>query len=433
MYNYVDWSSASLGVGFMALFLTPRSDDELKRPSRYGWATLLFFTLYLLVPVKTGLYLTVASGLLLAIETFYRKMPPTVPLVILLISPVCQYAIQVFSFPIRLHLSSMAGSIMHCAGLPVISDGNLLVYRGHEFSVDPACMGLHMLQISLLTGILLIHHYQGVYRRHMRLYMIGLLLAHLVVLNILANLTRIIILVLFSIAPENPMHGLMGICCWLVYGIIPVIPAVRWAARHGTPGVQHVTGPRALSSPRAGCISWNLVAAGLALIAVLLSLSAVKDPLQDQGTLPVVSGYSVKRLPGRIWQLGNSRSLVYIKSIPDFYYTDHTPMICWEGSGYKFCNLREEKVGVVSLYKGVLRNKDRLLYTAWWYDNGYHRSNGSIEWRWDVIKGSPKYSLVNITAATQPELDDEVRRVLNTSPFYSLLTGNFANAYPVKK
>jgi len=157
------------------------------------------------------------------------------------------------------------------------------------------------------------------------------------------------------------------------------------------------------------------------LIAVPISLLHDRR-LEEPDKAPLaVPGYTVRGLGGHILQLNNRRSLVYIKPIPDFYYTDHLPAICWQGSGYVFLKIQEELINGSKVYTGILQQANEKLYTAWWYDNGSSRTLSQANWRWDMLRGAKKYSLVNVTSASREQLITEVQNIQRMAPFRRLL------------
>ena len=113
--------------------------------------------------------------------------------------------------------------------------------------------------------------------------------------------------------------------------------------------------------------------------------------------------------------------MVYVKPIPGFYYTDHTPSICWEGSGYTFTTLRVSAFAGIPVFEGILEKGRETLYTAWWYDNGARQTINPFDWRWDCFRGGAPYAVVNVTSATRPQLEMEIVRILKTHPFLPLL------------
>lgn len=419
LHHYLPLVSATTAVGILALLYSPVAGKHPPGGFRFGWLALFFIGLYFLLPVKTILYLAMGCAACQLRETFFHRVERTTPFILLLMTPVTAYFVETFSFPIRLQLTTMAGRLISLAGLPVAVTGNSLTWRDHAFTVDPACIGLHMLLVSLLTGLLLMNYYQSQYRRQLSTGAILLLLLLVTTFNILANLLRIICLVVLAILPGNPLHGILGMVFLLAYILLPLIPITRYTIRRWSiPIPDENAGVQPLRSR--GLLTGNLLLAAGATLLVLLSFFAEKA--RPAGLTPGddVPGYKIKEVEGSVLQLDNGSSLVYIKPIPGFYYTDHTPTICWQGSGYTFTTLHEAVISGIRVFEGVLEKDHQRLYTAWWYDNGIHQTI-TAEWRWDLIRGAPPYSVVNITAATRAELEAEVAKAVQIHPFRHLL------------
>lgn len=428
LHRYIDWRSAQFITGALAILLLPAGSMASGHPLRFGYGAIACFLLFLLLPVKTVLYLALTFAVFFFRESFYAGIDRCLIFIVLLCSPMAEYAANLFSFPIRLQLTHWAGNMIRYVGVPVRTEGNLLNCNGNEFYVDPACMGLHMLIVSLLAGIMLILIYQVKFQRRLGMIYIVSILITVMILNILANLLRIVFLTLFCILPENPMHALTGIVCLLTYVILPMIPCCRWLVRrYGKPDPGRAAPPKRRYFESFGLLAGNLLVAGCMIVATSLSWVHDRDYLGPgkvaEGDMIIGKGlpcegipgqpaYTTERLAGNTLKLYNGRSLIYIKPIPDFYYTDHLPAICWPGSGYVFIQAKEESIGGQVLYTGTLQHGKERLCTAWWYDNGVHRTTGQLDWRWDVLRGGRKYSVVNITAASREDLEKEVRNVL---------------------
>jgi exosortase N len=415
--NYIEWRSATFFTGVLTLFYTP---TLCKRPSgsfRFAWLALAFTGLLFMLPAKTIAFTALTCAGLFYLETFFRRNERTTPFVLALITPIVSYFAETFSFPIRLQLTSFTGRLMHTSGLPVTVAGNTIDYHQQSFSVDPACMGLHLLVVSLLCALFLMNHYQKQLGRRLPIWTICALLLLTAVLNIIANLLRIVCLVLLMLPPENLFHGLLGLIFPGAYVLLPLLPITRYAIRRFGKTIPTDT-PKIVRSPR-------LLLANL-LIATLLPVVLIGNTLLHKtpalAAKPnAIPGYSLKQTELGVLQLDNGRSLVYIKPIPGFYYTDHTPTICWKGSGYSFSTLQQATVATVNVYEAELKKDSEKLYTAWWYDNGIHQTIDPWSWRWDALRGSPAYAVVNVTAASQQQLEAEVSRILRTHPFQPLL------------
>ena len=418
LYDYIDARSATLVIGTLALLYAPALEKQPAGSFRFGWLSLAFMTLFFLLPLRTIATAALVCAICLYRESFFRRMERTTPFILALMTPVAGYFAETFSAPIRLQLTSLAGHLIGATGLDSKVSGNAIIFHDHLYTVDPACMGLHMFLVSLLSALLLMNYYQGRYRRRLSLGMILLLLLLTAILDIVANLMRIIFLVLLAIPQENPLHGFLGLLMLGAYVLLPLLPSIRFAIRRSTQIPPQTTGI-AIGRSRRLLTANTLVGASMILF-IPISTQVLKTP-PATGNM-IVPGYTTRRMENNILQLDNGHSLVYIKPIPGFFHTDHTPTICWQGSGYTFKEVRKATIDNIQVFEGEIQKDHQTLYTAWWYDNGIHRTTGPVDWRWDLIRGAPAYSVVNITAATQQQLETEITLALTTHPFDRLLS-----------
>ena len=110
----------------------------------------------------------------------------------------------------------------------------------------------------------------------------------------------------------------------------------------------------------------------------------------------------------------NDVILVYLKPIPGFYAAEHSPLICWQGSGYIFGQVKSMLINDIEIYTGVLKKGDETLQTAWWYDNGKSQTASQTEWRTAILKGEPNFNLVNITAVDTATLYKNIENILKS-------------------
>lgn len=410
LHKYLVWDAGTV-LGIVALLFAASFNKNEKGNTRYFFLAVTALLLFVLVPAKTFLWISCICGCLFLAETFYGRLNFLPVLVLAIMSPIFGYAMNVFSFPIRLALTGWAGNAIRVIGQDVSVQGNMIVCNGNEFSVDPACMGLQMMVTALLCGIILTGFYQKQYKKELSIWLVLAMLAAMILMNILSNLLRIIFLVWLNIMPETVMHNVTGIMCLVLYVIVPLlflIPLI--VRRYGKPVVLHRKYYVLRSAVKMFLLN-VLLPAGL-LITFFINNSRETDR-QLLSDLPAMSGYVVQPLPGNIIRIQNDTLLVYIKHIPASYYTEHNPMICWKGSGYNFYKVEEKRVGGHTIYTALLQQEKDQLYTAWWYDNGIALTSSQLQWRWDMLMGARPYSLVNVTASSEQELGLAVNDILN--------------------
>lgn len=401
--SYLEGTTTVLLAGAAAIAATTTKGSARKR---YRFSAAIMLALTWLVPVSTLLYFAV--GLLvfcwLEAQAFRIHFLGTVAL--LLSSPAFQYAAGAFSFPIRLQLTTLVGTIFSLFTKNIQLNGNLIFYEGREFAVDPACMGLHMLSLSLLLGIFLLGMLQKKAGKRISPAAALLFLVCLFLLNLAANVLRILLLVQFAVPPEASLHDVIGLLCLLLYVCVPACYLARFlvARASGNQAKEHH------SSTPSSLLLWLLLA-GFTLAAQRVKTVDTYAKFNGNYTQPVPGFASAVYAPG-IVKLHNEKALIYVKFIRGFYDTEHNPGLCWRGSGYAFSQTKKQVMAGQEVYTAMLCSNNEKLYTAWWYGNGRRATTSQWEWRWDMLKGSEGYAVVNVTAATETALKEEVKKVL---------------------
>ncbi|WP_276479960.1 exosortase N [Paraflavitalea pollutisoli] len=419
LHQHIMWTLMNTWLGLLSLpFVTIiRYGDTGHR--RYGYWAILLALVCCLLPVNTLFFEATVLAIFFVIETFVGKTNSLPFIITAMMSPLFQFVSSVFTFPIRLKLTAWTAAGMQKMGSNVTVQGNMLIEGGKEFTVDPACMGLNMMVTSLVLLVLLIAIYQQKLHRRLAWWQTGILLMLVFIFNLVANVLRIVMLVNFSILPDNIMHEIMGLLCWTAYVLVPAVFITKWMIRRAGRSNQTIM---ATAATTRWPLSWLIQAILLILMAV-----AVRQLVQrnESGAIDVVSkpvpGYKQQKIGTDVVKLENDQSLVYIKPIPGFYSADHNPMICWRGSGYQLKQTEEAVIGTQTVYRASLQKERDRLYTAWWYDDGLLRTISQWDWRTDALLHRKRFSLVNITAASKKQLEQEIMAVLADNRFCQLI------------
>jgi len=406
--GYLPYDQANFWLGIIAIVLYTRFPVAEKGGYRFLFAAIVFLGLYLLLPVKTLFFFALVSALLFSLEAISGRLHTAVIPVIFLMSPVANYIAEVFSFPVRLQLSHWAAKMLQFTGNEVVAKGNSISFNGALFDVDHACMGLSMLVSSLLMGLISIQLYEAKLNRRLPFIYLPLVLLYFILFNVAANLFRIICLVYFQIGPGTVMHEMVGLACWMLYGIIPSVWLVKTMVKQ--------LGRFETVQPMAKFKLPVLRYYQFTQFGLVLLLSIFFKTQQGSGAKTVsassqwvpANGYAIQSLPHGVTGYKNESSLIYVKSILGFYSTDHNPSICWRGSGYAFKRVRNAKRGNALMYMANLEKEGATLYTAWWYESGHHRTNNQFGWRWKSLKENREYRLVNITASSMQDLEQAI-------------------------
>jgi len=413
--GYLPYDQANFWLGIIAIVLYTRFPVAVKGGYRFLLATFVFLGLYLLLPVKTLFFFALVSALLFSLEAISGRLHAAVIPVIFLMSPVANYMAEVFSFPVRLQLSHWAAKMMQLTGNEVAEQGNSISFNGAIFDVDHACMGLSMLVCSLLMGLISIQLYEAKFHRRLPLTYLPLVLFYFILFNVAANLFRIICLVYFQIGPGTVMHEMVGLGCWMLYGIVPSVWLVKTMVKH----LGRYESVKPIADFHLPDLRYYQITQ-FGLVLLLSFFFGMQPPANDKnisasGQWVPGNGYEVQLLPHGVTGYKNESSLIYVKSILGFYSTDHNPSICWRGSGYAFKRIRNAKRANALMYMANLEKEGASLYTAWWYESGSHRTNNQFSWRWKSLEESRDYRLVNITASSQPDLERAIEKWMQDS------------------
>lgn len=392
---------------------------QKKRPvrkSRFAIAALVMAGLAWLVPVNTSLYFAFALASFYWVEVYCATVHFLGLVALLVSSPAFRSLSGVFSFPLRMQLTRMAAALFSLAGSDIKFNGNVLSLRGNEFSVDPACAGLHMFSLSLLLGICLLGALQRKTGKQLRWQMILLYLACLCLLNFLANVLRIVLLVQFAVMPDNVLHDAIGLACLLLYVCLPACFIAKALVSKAAGKGATVAYP---TQAAPASMLWLLLAA-LSVTAQRVATADTYAPFEAAYAKKVDGFASSVQAPG-IVKLQNEKALVYVKFLRGFYDTEHNPTMCWRGSGYVFKETARQSIGGTEVYTARLQKAGNVLYTAWWYGNG-ESATASQEWRWNMLRRGEAYAVINVTASTEASLATEVKRILQEQILLPLFT-----------
>ncbi|MFN8346233.1 MAG: exosortase N [Spirosomataceae bacterium] len=366
------------------------------------------------VPMRTIKYFLVLTALLWIIESSFSRQPLWLWGVIgVVISPLFHYLSEVFSFPIRLQISEWAGWVLSHIGYAVRVSGNVITLNEANFNVDAACMGLHLLGFSYLAAVFLLGQAAKSTGRFLSVFWIIALLVLVFGLNVVANLVRIIVLVIGGWPADHPLHELAGLLCVLVYVWFPLAVAVRFLnrsqARNLSEAASPYTGNKRKALSLSHCLLYSLTVGAVAFICLKKNRNIL--PSYPAAS---VKGYEQTLLPEGIKQLKNAHSLIYLKTIPTFYSIEHSPYICWQGSGYAFSSIREMETEGVRMYKAKMTMGPHCLYTAWWFSDGTMQTNSQLTFRWQALWEKKHFYLVNVTVNREEDLDRAIEQMLNT-------------------
>lgn len=395
------------------------ASSVVRWPGRGSWRFAVWAAfcvgLGLAIPSRTFHFMALAFTAAFVFENARGKINEAPLLTAFLLTAVVKTMSIVLGFSLRLELSKYAASALRFFDKNAAADGNMILFKGQPFSVDPACMGLQMVEVSFLFCLLMLGLLERRSGRFLPWPALAGVLVSVGILNLLFNQLRIVLLVLFNIIPDSPMHGAVGLAGLALYVFVPIWFGLQWLFRRFAqqaapaetllPAVQPSHPKRAVQ---------------VALLLFLLWFAVTEtgaDESHVHGIQAIVprglpAGCVAEPLTDGVTKYTNDSLLIYVKPVRGWYSTEHTPLICWRGSGYEFGKVREEKAGERSFYIGTLKKKEEpLLYTAWWFDNGQLRTIEQARWRMLDAGGAPGFSLVNVTARDEATLRRQVQKM----------------------
>ena len=376
----------------------------------YLGVALAFGAIAYIYNVRAFYFFMLASYALFVVELYFGKTNPLIIFLLMFSAPVFHQVSVILGFPIRLKLSDWAGQILSLMGKNIKVEGNVMLMDGNAFSVDEACMGLSMLSTSLLMGSALIAHQYRVTGLRLNFVHLSLFFSGVFVLNLFSNLLRIVMLVLLNIPPEEPMHEIVGILCVIFYVIVPLYFLSKFGI--GRLGISLNTNvpDKPLVHPFYRSV--------LAVVAILVLVIGVH--INNHRNLPRTLEHANVSLPGAtmeqmdegITKLYDEEILIYLKPIPEFFTSEHTPLLCWKGSGFEFQSVIKTKAAGYDIYTGKLEKPGEKLFTAWWYNNGNITTIEQWDWRLRMLRGEKEFCLVNVTAKDETLLMNRVELML---------------------
>lgn len=358
------------------------------------FAILLLLYFFDLTPLYSLLVVWVA---LLVAEYYLSSQSILFYGMLLFASPVFAYFVQAFGFSIRLWLSSVAAQCLSYADATATAVGNGIVWKGELFWVDDACIGIKMAGVGVVVGLAIMGFQAKYYRKEWRTWVVFITLALLPLLVIWGNLARLLSIVVLKAPSGSLGHELLGILALFIYVALPIyglsycLIRQKWACHAGN----YTSSYRQSQSPL-----WLWIALlGMGALSLKQTFPQENRAMPDlRPPKSIVGNKSVERLASGIWKsVDDNGRLWYFKGPLKGYKSDHSPMVCWKGSGYKLSWIRVSQ----QEYQGELHKEEGRLHTRWWYQDVEAKTKTCQQWEWRIgsLLGR-EYWLVNVTEAT---------------------------------
>lgn len=221
-----------------------------------------------------------------------------------------------------------------------------------KITIDTACMGLSMFKTGLLSGAFLLTLEERKHQKYFSIRQIFLFCCVLIALNIISNYFRIITLILFNCNQENVLHHTIGILCFVFYQIIPMLFLVRFFK----PTKEEIKITKNLYP-----IFFTTIPA---IIVFATSFEIKKEPHYHllENLSPEYQNKNGVWVNKEVFKILTPEKLIYIKT------SNHNPLVCWTGAGYKIVESSEIKKGSEKIWRVKIEKNDIPYYSYWWYE-----------------------------------------------------------------
>ncbi|WP_017496735.1 exosortase N [Flavobacterium sp. WG21] len=232
-----------------------------------------------------------------------------------------------------------------------------------KITIDTACMGLSMFKTGLLFGAILMTLEERRLKQYYGVFQILSFCLLIIALNITSNYFRIVTLIFFNCTQENFLHHAIGLICFTVYQIVPMLFIIKYIK------------PK-IKNNDANKIKPKILIV-LASFTVLLATSIkIKNETETNFHQEVSSEYHTKKgswVNKEVFKIETAEKLTYIKT------PSHNPMVCWTGSGYKIIESKKVLINKEEIWFNKME-KDNQNYTSyWWYESNGKKYSSLIE------------------------------------------------------
>ncbi|OXB23787.1 exosortase N [Flavobacterium tructae] len=232
-----------------------------------------------------------------------------------------------------------------------------------KITIDTACMGLSMFKTGLLFGAILMTLEERRLKQYYGVFQILSFCLLIIALNITSNYFRIVTLIFFNCTQENFLHHAIGLICFTVYQIIPMLLIIKYIK------------PK-IETNDSNKIKPKILIVFASFTALLATSIKIKNETETNFHQEVSSEYHTKKgswVNKEVFKIETPEKLTYIKT------PSHNPMVCWTGSGYKIIESKKVLANKEEIWFNKME-KDSQNYTSyWWYESNGKKYSSLIE------------------------------------------------------
>jgi exosortase N len=206
------------------------------------------------------------------------------------------------------------------------------------------------------------------------------------------------------------MHDVIGIASLILYVVVPMYFLSQYMIKkfgRKPVSLDQAAGNHFAKRPIALILAIAIVVTGVHINQKRSIPSWITHAAID------TNGFETVKMDDGITKMHNDKVLIYVKPIPEFFTGEHTPLLCWKGSGYEFGGITKTMIGTNEIYIGQLSKGDEVLFTAWWYSNGETVTIDQWDWRSRMFLGQERFCLINVTAESEEILFENVKSIFD--------------------
>lgn len=342
---------------------------------------LLFEFVSFRLHIKSLHFLSLAMLICLVYYSFTKKFSFVAFICILLFSTLFNKFFDHLTTEIKQHLCYAAFiTLKNFIAIDKI-EGVSIFINNAKITIDTACMGLDMFKTGLLIGAALLTLEERNQKKQYSILQIILFCLIVVTLNILSNYFRIITLILFGCTEENLLHHTIGLLCFALYQIVPMLFIIRYfRCRKEEAKVSDPT-----------TAYWLIV---LSFSVILITSFEIKKEKKIDLLSNLNPKYEIRNgkwIAVDVFKIDIKDTLVYIKN------PLHKPLVCWTGDGYKITDSKEVTIKNEKVWFNLMEKDGVKYHSFWWYESGSKRYTSYIEIMWQKLLYNKPIRLINET------------------------------------
>ncbi|RZJ50330.1 MAG: exosortase N [Flavobacterium sp.] len=232
-----------------------------------------------------------------------------------------------------------------------------------KITIDTACMGLSMFKTGLLSGAILMTLEERKQKQYYGIFQILQFCFLIIVLNVVSNYFRIITLVIFNCTQENTLHHGIGLICFTVYQIIPMLLLVKYIKP------KLVSNDSINIQPKTSIIILSFVI----LFAVSIKIINENNNGFRQDLNSKFGSVKGVWVNDEVFKMEDNKKLTYIKT------PSHNPLVCWTGNGYTIIESKKIFINNEEIWFNKMEKNGQNYKSYWWYQCGDKKYTSMVE------------------------------------------------------